>query len=130
MPYALIRNTMISAAFVISTFTAGSPAFAQDLPADAERYASVSSFLQHGNSKTNHYSGLYLKLSPTAVGHYKYLQEGKKKLQLKDQAFMVSASGLFYKVEQQQNGDYWIRISSVYQDKLDGKAAIKALKLV
>ncbi|MCA1929055.1 hypothetical protein [Rheinheimera sp.] len=130
MPYALIRNILISSAVMMSPFTGSSTAFALDLPADAERYASVPAFLQHGNSKTNHYSGIYLKLSPKAAGHYEYLQEGKKKLRLKDKAFMVSASGLFYQVEQQRNGEYWIRISPVYQDKLDGKATVKALKLV
>ncbi len=130
MPYAKIRYILISAALAVSILTGSGPAFALDLPADAERYASVSAFLQQGNAKTNHYSGIYLRLSPKAAAHYQYLQEGRKKLQLKDQAFMVSASGLFYKVEQQHNGDYWISIRAVYQDKLDAKAAIKALKLV
>lgn len=130
MSYTKHRYTLISAAFLISSLTGIKAASAQDLPADAERYASVSAFLQQGNPKTNHYSGIYLRLSPETAAQYQYLQDGKKKLQLKDQAFMVSASGLFYKVEQQHNGEYWISIRAVYQDKLDAKAAIKGLKLV
>jgi hypothetical protein len=122
--------TVTSVAFVISTLLCIKPVFAKDLPVDAERYGSVASFLEHGNQKENHYSGLYLRLSPEASGRYKYLLEGKKKLQLKDKAFMVSRSGLFYKVEQKENGEYWISISSIYQDKLDGIAALKSVKLV
>ncbi|KKL01642.1 hypothetical protein SD53_09155 [Rheinheimera mesophila] len=122
--------TLLAAALVILMLTGSKAVFALELSAEAERYSSVSSFLQQGNAKTNHYSGIYLRVSPKLAGQYNYLQEGRKKLQLKDQAFMVSASGLFYKVEQQRNGEYWISIRPIYQDKLDAKAAVKAVKLV